>query len=299
VPTYKGSLRIFRLAGIDVYVHWLWLVVAVYEVTARDQRYTSIAWSVAEYCTLFFIVLLHEFGHAFACRSVGGVAKEIVLWPLGGVALVQPPARPGATLWTIVAGPLVNLVLAPILVGLAMFASSRGLKETHPDLDHYVYSVAVINIVLFVFNVLPIYPLDGGQILRSLLWFVIGPAHSLTVVAIIGFVGVIGVIGVAVWLGSVWTAIMAWFILMNCIGGLKQARALGRIAAAPKHDGYRCPSCSVPPPAGAYWVCSTCRKEFDTFQEGGRCPNCHVLYPATSCPSCGVMTPLVEWEAGR
>ena len=71
-------------------------------------------WPVLEYLALFVIVLVHEFGHALACRQVGGQANQIVLWPLGGVAYVAPPPRPGATLWSIAAGPLVNVVLAPV-----------------------------------------------------------------------------------------------------------------------------------------------------------------------------------------
>lgn len=71
-------------------------------------------WNIAEYLALFGIVLLHEFGHALACRQVGGKAERVVLWPLGGIALVQPPPRPGALLWSIAAGPLVNLVLVPL-----------------------------------------------------------------------------------------------------------------------------------------------------------------------------------------
>jgi Zn-dependent protease len=72
-------------------------------------------WNALEYVTLFGIVLLHEMGHALACRQVGGQANLIVLWPLGGVAYVSPPPRPGATLWSIAAGPLVNVALLPVL----------------------------------------------------------------------------------------------------------------------------------------------------------------------------------------
>jgi len=86
--TRQGSFHLFRLAGIDVFLHWSWFVVAAYEISARGRRYPSIAWNVAEYLALFLIVTLHEFGHALACRQVGGTANKIVLWPLGGVAYV-------------------------------------------------------------------------------------------------------------------------------------------------------------------------------------------------------------------
>jgi Zn-dependent protease len=110
----QGSIHLFRLAGVDLYLHWSWFLVAFYEIQSRDGRYTSIAWSVLEYLTLFLIVLMHEFGHAMACRQVGGTADQILLWPFGGVAYVRPPQRPGATLWSIAAGPLVNVALLPV-----------------------------------------------------------------------------------------------------------------------------------------------------------------------------------------
>ncbi len=172
-----GSLPLFRVAGIQVYLHWTWLAVAWFEIGTRVNKYQSMVWNVVEYLTLFGIVLLHEFGHALACRQVGGQADRIMLWPLGGVAFVQPPPRPGALLWSIAAGPLVNVVLVPITVVAVLLAQSAGLPRTQPDFAHFLLSIAVINAVLLIFNMLPIYPLDGGQILQALLWFVVGRAR--------------------------------------------------------------------------------------------------------------------------
>src|SRR5215831_12142613 len=107
----QGSFRLFRVKGIDVYLNWTWFLVALFEIQARNGTYSSVLWNILEYVALFAIVLTHEFGHAFACRSVGGQADTIMLWPLGGVAYVNPPPRPGALLWSIVAGPLVNFGL--------------------------------------------------------------------------------------------------------------------------------------------------------------------------------------------
>src|SRR6476619_3096625 len=118
-----GSIRLFRLAGVTVHLHWSWLIVAYILVRYRADLYSSLFWNVAEYLALFGIVLLHEFGHALACRSVGGTAEQIVLWPLGGVAYVNPPVRPGATLWSIAAGPLVNVALIPVLGALAVVSA--------------------------------------------------------------------------------------------------------------------------------------------------------------------------------
>src|SRR5437773_12012084 len=112
--TRQGSVRLFQFAGINVFLHWSWFLVAVFEINGSTRRYSSLTWNVIEYLSLFLIVMLHEFGHALACRQVGGRADTIVLWPLGGVAYVSPPPRPGAVLWSIVAGPLVNVILIPV-----------------------------------------------------------------------------------------------------------------------------------------------------------------------------------------
>src|SRR3954466_2356827 len=132
-PLRQGSIRLFRLAGIDVFLHWSWLLVAAYQIQERARGYPSITWPALEYLALFGIVLMHEFGHALACRSVGGQANQIVLWPLGGVAYVRPPTRPGATLWSIAAGPLVNVILLPIIAAVWFAASKAGLKTSSPD----------------------------------------------------------------------------------------------------------------------------------------------------------------------
>src|SRR5271157_1084201 len=134
MPTSRqGSIHLFRFAGVDVFLHWSWFLVALFEINARAGKYSSIVWNVLEYLALFLIVLIHEYGHALACRQVGGRANQIVLWPLGGVAYVDPPPRPGATLWSIAAGPLVNVALFPILLVLMTFGRSLGWARTMPN----------------------------------------------------------------------------------------------------------------------------------------------------------------------
>src|SRR5438270_1854169 len=141
----KGAFPLFRVAGIQVYLHFTWFIVAALEITRFASRYHSPIWGAAEYLGLFLIVLLHEFGHAFACRQVGGQADRIVLWPLGGVAFVQPPPRPGALLWSIAAGPLVNVVLFPVTVAAFVLANAAGWGHVHRDFTHFLLSIAVIN----------------------------------------------------------------------------------------------------------------------------------------------------------
>ena len=89
--TRQGSIHLFRFAGVDLFLHWSWFLVAAYEIERHSRYYTSITWNILEYLALFSIVLMHEFGHALACRQVGGTANQILLWPFGGVAYVNPP----------------------------------------------------------------------------------------------------------------------------------------------------------------------------------------------------------------
>ncbi len=232
LPTRSGAFHLFKIAGIEVSLHWSWFVVGAYEIQNRQGHYSSLTWNVLEYLTLFLIVLLHEFGHSLACRQVGGQANEIILWPLGGVAYVAPPPRPGANLWSIAAGPLVNVVLLPVTFGLIFLFSYAGWSRTMPDAYRLLEMASYINLALLIFNILPIYPLDGGQILRSLLWFWLGPIRSLLVATSIGFIGVVALIGLAVVQHSLWIGIMAAFVFMHCSRGWKQAREYARAEAA-------------------------------------------------------------------
>jgi hypothetical protein len=102
-----------------------------------------------------------------------------------------------------------------------------------PDVYQLLRAVLFIDVSLLVFNMLPSYPLDGGQILRSLLWFVLGGARSLMVATVLGFVGVVGFFVLALWMRSVWFGAISVFMLMNCWGGLKHAQGLLRLARLP------------------------------------------------------------------
>jgi Zn-dependent protease len=298
MPTARqGSIHLFRFAGIDVYLHWFWFLIAIWEIQRRPGGYSSVVWSVIDYLALFVIVLLHEFGHALACRQVGGRADQILLWPFGGVAYVDPPPRPGATLWSIAAGPLVNVALAPLLYVIWQVGSSAGWADSMPDVYLLVRNVLLIDIGLLIFNILPVYPLDGGQILRSLLWFVLGRARSLLVATVIGLLGLASLIAFAVARRQVWLGAISVYLLLSCWGGLMHARALLKMAKLPRRNGYSCPTCNSAPPVGGYWKCGNCGQPFDTFASGAVCPNCRAQYPATQCLDCGRQHPLNEWAS--
>ena len=294
----QGSIRLFRFSGVTVFLHWSWFLVALFEINSRAGRYSSLVWNVAEYLSLFLIVLLHEFGHSLACRQVGGMANRIVLWPMGGVAFVNPPPRPGATLWSIAAGPLVNVALVPVILVLGLTSRSLGGIAAWPNLHLLIRAVWYMNLALLVFNILPIYPLDGGQIVRSLLWFVLGRARSLLVATILGFVGVAGFIVLAFFARSVWFGALAIFMLLNCWGGLRHAMALSKIAKLPRREGFACPNCKTAPPLGEKWHCGNCHQPFDTFATQATCPYCAAQFAVTSCVECGSAHPIEQWAVG-
>lgn len=235
----SGSLRLFRLFGITVFLHWSWFVVA-YLLYVNRWLHSDPAVHLAIYLGLFAIVLLHEFGHMLACRSVGGRAERIVLFPLGGMAMVQPPPRPGPVLWSIAAGPLVNVLLFPLLWGLVFLTGAmpgeaaegmRGLA----NLEAIVFALAAINTALLIFNMLPIYPLDGGQILQALLWFFIGRTRSLRIVAGLGVVAA-GLFGIwALSIGDLWLLLIMAFVGWQAYTGIMLARRVEEAERAGYH----------------------------------------------------------------
>lgn len=303
-PSTTGSFRLFRLAGIDVFLHWSWFAIAVVQILTRSELYDAAAWKVAEYLTLFAIVLLHEFGHALACRSVGGQADRIVLWPLGGIAYVSPPARPGAVLWSIAAGPLVNLVLAFPLLTAAVWMyvqAGGGPFPRAPDEVKFVVVVAGMNLGLLLLNLLPIYPLDGGQIVQALLWFALGRWRSLQVASILGGFGGAVLFLAALALapsmgtGAFFLAFIAAFIALRSLIAYQTAGQMLRLEGLPRHRHCACPGCGEAPPRGAFWLCEHCGAKFDTFASRGECPSCGGWYFETACPHCHGEFHVNEW----
>ena len=185
---------------------------------------------------LFLVVLLHEFGHCIACRAVGGRADEILLWPLGGLASCSPPERPNAHLWTALGGPLVNVALIAVLTPVIGLATGQwlGLAIPNPfDLGGMLQredigggvvggvalsalggsadsefaawidlSIVLLNYVswtLLLFNLIPMFPLDGGRIMQALLWKRHGYARSMRLACRSGLVGavILGIFAIA------------------------------------------------------------------------------------------------------
>jgi Zn-dependent protease len=293
-PIFKGAFRLFRFAGVDVYLHWWWFLAAFILIRDRPVNYSSMVWDIVEYVAIFMIVTLHEFGHVFACRSVGGTANRVLLWPLGGLALVSAPARPGANLWTIVAGPLVNVFIAPLLFGLALATAPSAEGEAATDIARLFDTLAWFNVVMLIFNLLPIFPLDGGQILQSLLWFALGRVQSLAIAAGIGLVAAAALLALALSIQAWWLAIMAGFLMLSAFGGLGRARTLSAMSRVERRADRACPKCRSAPPIGMFWACAGCHARLDPF-ESEKCPKCGIPIKEIICLDCGQTTEPRAW----
>jgi S1-C subfamily serine protease/Zn-dependent protease/transcriptional regulator with XRE-family HTH domain len=297
LPARTNAIRLFEIDGIPIFLHWSWFLAAVYELGSRQSNYSSFTWNILEYLSLFAIVLLHELGHVVACRSVGGRADRIILWPLGGIAYVKPPPRPGATLWSIAAGPAVNVLLVPIIGTLWAMVAPLG----YTDLNLLIRAAANLNLVLLFFNLLPVYPLDGGQILGALLWFVVGRARALMITTVIGFAGVAGLVWLAVSHRSPWLGLMAFFIGSQCLAAFKHARLSNILRQAVGRSGFACPACDTKPPLGPFWTCGACGTTADPFEVAESAPEavcavCGTPISTAACFACGDVRPLREWR---
>ena len=175
----NASVRLGRLAGIEVGLHWslaivfvliVWtLAVQVLPVVVPDQP-QSAYWLVAVFAALLFYMSLlsHEMGHALVARRLGVNVDGITLWLFGGVARLRGDASsPGTEAKIAIAGPVVSLALA-IVFGAATFALDVG--NGPPLIEGACLWLAASNAVLLLFNLLPAFPLDGGRLLRALLW---------------------------------------------------------------------------------------------------------------------------------
>jgi len=199
----NGSFRIGRLFDITIRVHVLYIIWMMFRFfqAGNDWHFEAMFMGM-----LFGIILVHEFGHCMGARSVGGDAENILMWPLGGLAFAHAPMTPWAQFVTVACGPLVNVVFCLVsglvlvgatgtigVLGLSPFASvNYSLLSMYPH--EWLWYVAIfysVNYFLLALNLLPIYPLDGGQLFQCIIWPFVGLQRATLYACQLGIAGCI------------------------------------------------------------------------------------------------------------
>ena len=223
-----GSFRIGKIAGIDIDINVSWIIILVLLTVSLatgwfPQLYPG--WSTATYWLIAFLssvllfvsVLLHELAHSLVARRRGLPVKSITLFIFGGVSNIErEPPSPGIEFQMAVVGPLTSLV-----IGVICFLLQLPLRGSNSPLEGILYYLAVTNILLGVFNLIPGFPLDGGRVLHSIVWRLTGTMRQATRVASLTgqFIAYLFIL-LGVWIffaGSIldglWLGFIGWFLL--------------------------------------------------------------------------------------
>ena len=224
----RSQIKLGKIFGIEIGLHYSWFLIALLIVFSLSSQFHAsnpewgdgviLTLAIAT-ATLFFVsLLLHELAHSLVAKSNGLPVKEITLFALGGVSQIEKnPVSAKLEFWMAFVGPLTSAVIGAVCVGIAHVAGGATPKPGIAMLQWLGY----INLTLALFNMIPGYPLDGGRILRALIWWKTGdPDKSTKAAARVGqavafvFIG-LGIIrffnGAGV--GGLWIAFIGWFLL--------------------------------------------------------------------------------------
>lgn len=249
----RATFTLGRIAGVRIGVHWSVLLIfglIAFGLAggrlpdAHPDRLWVVYWAAGLIAAVVFFasLLAHELAHAVVARRNGVDVDDIVLWLLGGAARLKAEASsPGAELRIAGVGPLVSLLLggAFVLVAwLCELASAPGI------VTEVAVWLAVINVLLAVFNAVPAAPLDGGRLLRAFLWWRTGDRLKATAGAtaagrIFGWLLVL--LGLVLFVGSgafggLWLALVGWFLIAAATAEGRQAQMRGVLGGVPVRD---------------------------------------------------------------
>ena len=219
---FGNSLHIGTFAKIPVKVHWtfgLLLLFMVYLGYSEGMNALGIAMYIVTVLALFVCVVLHEYGHALTARKYGVQTRDIILSPIGGVArLEKMPEKPMQEFVIAIAGPLVNVAIALFLFLLFLLLGLPdpiGIEEGISNFQkpiNLLRTLLYINIVLFIFNLIPAFPMDGGRILRSLLSLKFGRTKATKIAAGVAKVFAVIFFLVGIYFGQFILAIIGIFV---------------------------------------------------------------------------------------
>jgi Zn-dependent protease len=221
-------LRLFRLFGIQFTANWIWLLLFVLLIYVGFSTFRGLRmgfsqvelWSLAVIAAVLsvFSLYAHELAHALVARSYGIPVRTISLFLLGGMTdMTRESPTPRAEFTIAIAGPLCNLVLG--VLGVLVNWIFGGIAPTVAVTGLWM---ATVNLPLAIFNLVPAFPLDGGRVLRGLLWFASEDmAWASTVSARVGQLGAAGLLFSGIWIlfdgsngafGGLWLIMIAWFM---------------------------------------------------------------------------------------
>jgi len=181
---HPWSLQVATVAGIPLRLHitFFLLLIWIFLVGGRS-------WAMVLLVALVFLcVVLHEFGHALVAKHYGVGTKDITLYPIGGVAMLQGRPKPRQEFWIALAGPLVNVAIA-IIIGAYLYATKHALPDFKMGIDPnstLAENLYRTNIWLPLFNMIPAFPMDGGRVLRAFLGFFMPDVKATQIAASIG-----------------------------------------------------------------------------------------------------------------
>jgi Zn-dependent protease/CBS domain-containing protein len=228
-----GAFILGRVAGIDLKVHWTFLLLLAYFAFAGYQGSGSVTNALVTalvIVALFVCVVLHEYGHSLVAQRLGIEIQDITVLPIGGVARLKSlPEKPWDEVKIAIAGPLVNVVLAPIFFAIALLLGASPLDIANilqggNSLGQIFAYLGFINVALVVFNLIPAFPLDGGRVLRGLLATRLGAVRATDVSAAIGQLFAVAFFLIGLLGGNFLLALVAVFIFFGATGESQMVR---------------------------------------------------------------------------
>ncbi len=228
----KAQIKFGRIAGISIGLHYSWFIIAllialslVQHFHAVDPQWSrTVVWMAAAVTSVLFFValLLHELAHSLVAKARGLRVRAITLFALGGVSQIESEARDAKSeFWIAIAGPITSLVIGLVLLGTAWLGGWLVAGGPATPLTSVLVWLGNINILLAAFNMVPGYPLDGGRVLRALIWSVTHNADRATrLAAKVGQAVAFLFILAGLWrffvganFGGLWLAFIGWFLL--------------------------------------------------------------------------------------
>ena len=228
----RSNIKLGRVSGIEIGLHYSWFIIAALIVFSLGEHFrqvnpnwgTSQIWIAAVLTAILFFVtlLLHELSHSLVAQARGLKVKSITLFALGGVSQIEDDATDAKTeFWVAIAGPIASLIIGFGCLAIALGLGWQRSAEPRTVVTAVLVWLGYINIGLAVFNMIPGFPLDGGRVLRGIVWAVTKDAdRSTRIAARIGQVVAFLFILYGIWeffsgagFGGLWLVFIGWFLM--------------------------------------------------------------------------------------